>query len=75
MLTPAIVMLATLKAALPGLLSVMLCAVVVLPMASLPKARLEVEKLALGAAAPVPERLTVWTPPMAVLVTLSTAAR
>jgi hypothetical protein len=63
-----------LKAALPVLLRVTVCAVLVVPAGWLPKARLVGERLA-KAAVPVPERLTVCGLPLALSVMLTEAVR
>jgi len=63
-----------LKAALPVLLRVTVCAVLVIPTAWLPKARLVGERLA-RAAVPVPERLTDCELPLALSVMLTEAVR
>ena len=63
-----------LKAALPVLLRVTVCAVLVTSTAWLPKARLVGERLA-TAAVPVPERLTICGLPLALSVMLTEAVR
>ena len=63
-----------LKVALPVLLRVTVCAVLVTSAGWLPKARLVGERLT-TAAAPVPERLTVCGLPLALSVMLSEAVR
>ena len=63
-----------LKAALPVLLRVTVCAVLVTSMGWLPKARLVAERLA-KTAVPVPERLTVCGLPLALSVMLTEAVR
>ena len=63
-----------LKAALPVLLRVTVCAVLVISTAWFPKARLVGERLA-RAAVPVPERLTVCGLPLALSAMLTEAVR
>ena len=70
-----------LKAALPVLLKVTVCAVLVISTAWLPKARLVGERLTRAAApvsavcVPVPERLTVCGLPLALSVMITEAVR
>jgi len=63
-----------LKAALPVLLRVTVCAVLVISTAWLPKARLVGERPSTGAV-PVPKRLTVCGLPLALSVMLTAAVR
>ena len=69
------------KAALPVLLRVAVCAVLVVPTGWLPKARLAGESPSTGAvgveavSAPVPERLTVCAQPRALSMMLTEALR
>ena len=73
-LVPVSARLVMLKAALPVLLRVTACAVLVVPTDWLPKARLVGERLATGAV-PVPERLTVCGLPLALSVMITEAVR
>ena len=73
-MVPVSARLVLLKAALPVLLRVTVCTVLVLPTAWLPKARLVGERLT-TAAVPVPERLTLCGLPRALSVMLSEAVR
>ena len=73
-LVPASARLVMLKVALPVLLRVTVCAVLVVLTAWLPKARLVGERPSTGAV-PVPERLTVCGLPLALSEMLSEAAR
>ena len=73
-LAPVSVRPVTLKAALPGLAKVMVCAVVAAPRDWFPKERLAGERLTTGAV-PVPVRATVWGLPVALSVRESEAAR
>ena len=66
--------LVMLKAALPVLLRVTVCAVLVIPTGWLPKARLLAERLT-TTAVPVPERLTDCGLPLALSVMLTEAVR
>ena len=78
-MVPVSTRLVMLKAALPVLLRVAVCAVLGIPMAWLPKARLVGERPSTGAAAavsvPVPERLTVCELPLALSEMLTEAVR
>ena len=76
-LAPVTARLVTLKTALPLLVSVTVCAALVVPTDWLAKARLAGERLTPAAAvlAPVPERPTVWGLPLALSAMLSVAAR
>ena len=71
---PVSARLVILMAALPLLLRVAVCAVLVVPMDTLPKARLVGERPSSGAM-PVPERLTVCGLPLALSVMLTEAVR
>jgi hypothetical protein len=78
---PVTVMLVMLKAALPVLLRVTVCAALVIPTGWLPKPRLVGKRLTTGAVpveavdVPVPERLTVCGLPLALSVMLTEAVR
>ncbi len=70
------VRLVRLKAALPVLVRVTVCAALVAPTDWFPKARLVGERLATRAVlAPVPERLTVWGLPLALSAMRRVAVR
>jgi hypothetical protein len=71
-LVPERARLVTLKAAVPELLSVIVCAALVAPTVWPAKVRLVGERVATGAA-PVPARLTLWGLPVALSATLSVA--
>ena len=71
---PLKAMLLMLKVALPVLLRVTVCAVLMISSGWLPKARLVGERLT-RAAVPVPERLTVWGLPLALSEMLTAAVR
>ena len=75
-MVPVTAKLVMLKAALPGLVRVRVCAALVVPRDWLAKARLAGERLTTGAVlVPVPERLTVWGLPLALSAMLSAAVR
>jgi len=73
-LVPDTVMLVMLKSAVPVFVSVTVCAALLVPTVSFPKATLEGETLTADAV-PVPERVTVWGLFEALSVTVTVAAR